>query len=335
MSSVSPQLAPITASAGKRNLSAGALDLPQDSVRYVKNGTGGQWWRAAEANHQIHLGWSRIPHELLLNSDLVAIERKIFEYTKDKGAAKRDFQQLRCLLDVPSQHIWITFEDDCMWWCTVRDGAEMNPLGMDKHNGNFWLVCERPWSNRSIKGKLLAISDLPGSVTAAAGFRGTVCRPRDWQAILRIIRGEEDPDVAKAADARSDYERAVYEIVKRLTPKDFEQLIDLVLARSGWTRISTLGGTREGIDVEAENLTADEIAFVQVKSSSTQAELNRYIGLFKKRRDRYARMIFAVHSPKGKVQPPAGLPVQVWTGEKVARLVVRLGLGPWVESRLA
>jgi hypothetical protein len=57
---------------------------------------------------------------------------------------------------------------------------------MDKNDGNFWLVCDRPWSNRSIKGKLLAIADLPGTVTTTAGFKGTVCMPKDWQAILRI-----------------------------------------------------------------------------------------------------------------------------------------------------
>ena len=206
---------------------------------------------------------------------------------------------------------------------------------MDKNNGNFWLVCDRPWSNRSIKGKLLAIADLPGTVTTTVGFKGTVCTPKDWQAILRIIHDEKDPDVAKAADARGDYERAVLKIVKRLSPKDFEQLIDLVLARTGWTRIATLGGTREGIDVEVENLTAGEIAFVQVKSAATQAVLDDYVGLFNKRRERYARMIFAVHSPNGKLVPPAGPEVQVWTGDEVARLVVRLGLGEWVAGKLA
>ena len=138
-----------------------------------------------------------------------------------------------------------------------------------------------------------------------------------------------------AADARSDYERAVQNIVTRLSPKDFEQLIDLLLARTGWTRIATLGGTREGIDVEVENLTAGEIAFVQVKSAAAQAVLNEYIGLFSERRERYARMIFAVHSPRGKLAAPAGSEVQVWEGDKLARLVVRVGLGEWVASKLA
>jgi hypothetical protein len=222
-----------------------------------------------------------------------------------------------------------------MWWCTVLDGAKVNPRGESHEKGNFWLACERLWSNRSIKGKLLAISDLPGTVTTTGGFKGTVCRPKDWQAVLRIIQDDKDPEAAAAANARRGYERAVRTIVKRLSPKDFEELIDLILARTGWVRISTLGKTREGIDVEVENLTANEIAFVQVKSSATQGVLDDYIGRFKKRRDFYARMIFAVHSPSGELMSPADLPVALWTGDRVAELVVRLGLGEWVESRLA
>jgi hypothetical protein len=64
-----------------------------------------------------------------------------------------------------------------------------------------------------------------------------------------------------------------------------------------------------------QNPTADEIAFVQVKSSASQEVLNDYVERFNRRRDRYARMIFAVHSPSGKLMPPVGLPVQLWTGE--------------------
>jgi hypothetical protein len=229
----------------------------------------------------------------------------------------------------------MTFEDGCMWWCTVLDGATVNPGGESVEKGNFWLVCKRPWSNRSIKGKILAISDLPGTVTTTGGFKGTVCTPSDWRTILRLIQDEKDLEAAAAANARGDYERAVHTIVKRLSPKDFEQLIDLILARTGWVRISTLGKTREGIDVEVEDLTAGEIAFVQVRSSATQDVLDDFVERFKKRRDFYARMIFAVHSPSAKLTALADVPVVLWTGDRVAQLVVRLGLGEWVESRLA
>jgi hypothetical protein len=71
-----------------------------------------------------------------------------------------------------------------------------------------------------------------------------------------------------------------------------------------------------------------------VKSSASQIVLNDYVGRFDDASDRYARMFFAVHSPVGKLMPPNDPRVQVWTGEKVAQLVVRLGLGEWVENKV-
>ena len=306
------------------------------SVRYVKNGRRGQWWSAAKTNGQLHVGWKVVTRELLLAPDFPRIEEIIKAHFGTRKGATQDFNALRDLLDGPSRHLWITFEDNYMWWCTVRDGAAVNPDGESSDKGNFWLACDRPWSNSSLKGKLLAIADLPGTVTTTAGFQGTVCTPNDWQAVLRIIQDEKDPAAVKSAQARRDYEKAIQELVTRLSWKDFEQLIDHVLARTGWARVSTLGKNREGVDVEAENPAVGEVAFVQVKSSADQTTLNDYIERFKRRRDFYARMIFAVHSPNGKLLPPADLSaVQVWTGDRVAQLAVRLGLGEWIESRIA
>ena len=213
--------------------------------------------------------------------------------------------------------------------------CSVNPDGESTKKGNFWLTCRRPWSNRSLKGTLLAMTDLPGTVTTVAGFKGTVCTPRAWREILRIIQDEKDPDAAAAAVARGLYRQAVERIVARLSPQDFEQLVDLILIRTGWARISTLGKVLKGIDLEVENRSSDEIAFVQVKSSATQAVLNDYVDQFRNQRDRYARMIFAVHTPSGELRAPADLPVQLWTCDRVAALVVYAGLGEWVESRLA
>jgi len=305
------------------------------SVRFVKNGEGGRWWGAALANQQVHLGWSGISKELLLNPDFSKIEAIQRARYGTRNGATQDLNQLHDLLETPSRHVWVTFQGGYMWWCTVRDGAIINPDGEGLHQGNFWLACDRSWSNQSLDGKWLAISDLPGTVTRTAGFRGTVCTPRGWQSILRIIRDDQDADAVKAAQARAEYERAIHTVVKRLSWKDFEQLIELILARTGWIRVSTPEKSREGIDIAAENLTAKEIAFVQVKSSATQKVLDDYVDRFQEQRDFYARMIFAVHSPSGDLIPPVDSAVQLWKCDRLAELVVRLGLGEWVESRLA
>jgi hypothetical protein len=77
-----------------------------NSVRYVKNGAGGQWWRVAKTNGQIHLGWPRIPDDLLHAADLAQIEALIRKEFGAKRGATQDFNALRTLLDHPSQHVW-------------------------------------------------------------------------------------------------------------------------------------------------------------------------------------------------------------------------------------
>jgi hypothetical protein len=311
-----------------------------NSVRYVKNGMGGQWWQAAHTNGQVHLGWRDIPPNLLLNpTDFAAIRQIVRDGFGPRRGAQADFRALCTVLEAPSQHIWVTFEDGCMWWCTVNDGVTVNPDGQTAERGYFWLTCNRPWSNTSlneVNDRRFAMTQLPGTVTAVAGFQGVVYMPSAWDSIVRLIKGETNPDVKTAIERRGDHELAVNNIVQQLSPIDFEHLIDLILARTGWDRISTLGKTQEGIDMEAENPTTGEIAFVQVKSTAAQEVLDDYVERFKIRRDRYARMIFAVHTLEGIVNPPVDIPeVRLWTGEIIAELVVRVGLGKWVENRLA
>jgi hypothetical protein len=310
-------------------------DALPESVRYVKNGAGGQWWKAAKLNEQIHLGWRNIPGALLSAADMTPIEDLTRSQYGGRSGATQDINALRTLLDRPSQHVWVTFQDGCMWWCTVRDVIETNPDGETRDRGHFWLTCATAWSNHSFDGlRLFTMAELPGVITKIAGFKGTVCEPEGWKEILRVIRNEEDADAAAATHARETYEAAVGTLVARLGSKDFELLVDLILSRTGWARLAKLGGVTEGIDVEVENPASGEIAFVQVKSRATQAILDDYVSRFNERKERYHRMIFAVHKPVGKLAPPDGQPVQIWTGNRIARLVVRLGLGDWVAKRL-
>lgn len=308
-------------------------DLPV-SVRYVKNGAGGRWWPDAKSRSRLHAGWSQIPDEALREIDIAAMGAILREQYGARPGATQDLNALRTLLEGPSQHLWVTFEDGFLWWATVRDGITVSPSNETAEQGHFWLDLDRPWDNHSLAGRHLAMSELPGIVTTTAGFKGTVCEPKGWREILRLIRDEEDADTAAAMSARLAYQAAVGKLVARLRPKDFEVLVDLILSRSGWTRIARIGGATEGIDIEVENPAIDEVAFVQVKGEAGQATLDDYVARFQARRERYHRMIFAVHTPKGAITAPDGDPVQVWDGTKVSELVVRLGLGDWLAKRV-
>ena len=146
-----------------------------------------------------------------------------------------------------------------------------------------------------------------------------------------MIHDGEDADAAAADVARRAYEAAILQLVRRLHPKDFELLVDLILSRTGWARVAHRGGATEGVDIEAVNAAINELAFVQVKSTADQRVLADYVARFRGRA-RYQRMIFAVHTPRGELT--ADDPdVQIWDGPKIAELVVKHGLGDWVASR--
>ncbi len=305
-----------------------------NSVRYVKNGPGGKWWSVAKAKNQIHAGWRDVPFDALRAGDLAVIEALVKADFEGKRYWRQDFNALSSLIDHPSRHIWITFEDSCMWWCTVRDGVTTPDVDTDTaEHGHFWLTCDRPWSNHSLDGKRnLDIANLPGGVTAAAGFRGTVCEPTEWREILRILRNEGDEGAEAATAARGAYAAAVAKLVARLGWRDFELLVDLILSRTGWARVAKLGGVTEGTDLDVENPSLNERAFVQVKSQAGQAMLDEY-GVRFRARPQFDRMIFAVHKPAAALAPPLDPSIQVWDSQRIAELVVRLGLGDWVASR--
>lgn len=310
------------------------MQLPA-SIRYIKNGPGGRWWESAKAHQQIHAGWDEVPDALLRAAALSEIKPLIENYWGTKPGGTQDFNALCALIDRPSRHVWITFEEGRMWWCTVRDEIQTAPADEAPNRGHFWLSCDSPWSDKPMNGgRQFFVSTLPGTVTAVAGFRGTVCEPKASAQILRIIRNEQDPDVRTAEVARQAYQDAVAKLVARLGPQDFEVLIDLIFSRTGWARLAKLGGVRADVDLEVENASLNEIAFVQVKSVGSQVTLDDYVSRFNAQRARYSRMIFAVHSPSGDLTPPVGEPVQIWTGLRIAELVVKHGLGDWVAKRL-
>lgn len=311
-------------------------ELPK-SVRYVKNGDGGKWWEAALRDNRIYCGWDDVPNNAIEQKDWAAMKAAIDEYFRirsgDKGAATRDFKALETLLDHPSQHLWVTIQGQHLWWCTVEDQAEAGPLST-RELGHFWLRCSRPWSNHSIGRKReLLLAKLPGSIGVSAGFRATVCKPGKHESIRRIVANEQDEEAQRAEAARELYQAQLAKMLDRLHWKDFELLIDLILARGGWARIERRGANKQFVDIEAENVVTGEMLIVQVKSQASQVDVDEFAG--KVAPDGNVKMFFACHQPKGVLMPPVDSPraIKIWQASEIARRAVAAGLGEWIEQR--
>nr|WP_293376269.1 restriction endonuclease [Phenylobacterium sp.] len=114
--------------------------------------------------------------------------------------------------------------------------------------------------------------------------------------------------------------------------RDFELMVDLIFAASGWRRVSAVGGSEQAdSDLILEQAATGERAFVQVKSAATPVVLHDYL-------DRFAasgldRMFFVCHSPKGRLeaQQPG---VHLWLGETLTEQAIKAGLFAWLIEKV-
>ena len=111
------------------------------------------------------------------------------------------------------------------------------------------------------------------------------------------------------------------------------RVVDLIFARTGWQRISRVGGTQKDIDLELEQPTTQERAFVQIKSNASQAVLNDYVARFDD--GDWNRLFFVCHTPTGKLSAPDRDHIHLWTRDTLASAAVRAGLYDWVVQKVS
>jgi hypothetical protein len=197
--------------------------------------------------------------------------------------------------------------------------------------GHFFARCDRAWSDQSLNGALLELKHLPKSVSVMSRYQGTVCKPKQEESIWRAIRGESDPAVDQFRTARVAYQAALRTMVERLHPRELEDLIDLLFARGGWSRLAMVGGTEKDWDLQTEHPELGERVAIQVKVEAGQQELTdyeqRYID-----DGRFNRLFFVVARPRSKegLHPKKAI---VWTSIELAELVERRGLAEWLAGR--
>jgi hypothetical protein len=98
--------------------------------------------------------------------------------------------------------------------------------------------------------------------------------------LLRRIRDEPDPLHAQATALKVEMCEIGLRMIRQLDWRDFETLVDLIFARGGWQRSSVLGKGQADVDLILTQPTIGETAWVQIKSGTSQAELDDYVGRF-------------------------------------------------------
>jgi hypothetical protein len=190
--------------------------------------------------------------------------------------------------------------------------------------------CIGGWCNTDINGLPICTDSLSTKLTKVANYRRTLCAVEAEDYLLGRINGRVESIVEKGNQARE----AVLEIPTKAIPSlhwaDFETLADLIFARSGWRRISPIGGSQKTVDLVVEHPVTDERAAVQVKSTAKQCVLDDFVHAADQS-GKFDRLFFVCHSPTGPLASPGGRDdVHLWSGRELAKTVLRVGLFDWV-----
>jgi hypothetical protein len=219
-----------------------------------------------------------------------------------------------------------------MWWC-FADPEVMLTVPADKQReGTRYRRTSEPWSDKDSKGRTLWKIGLRGSLTTTEGFRGTICKVREFDYLVRRLNGEKSPGVEAVGRARQHLIDSMVPLIRGLHWRDFELLVELVVTQGGWRRVSQTGGTQHATDIELELPFTEERALVQVKSKLDQREAVQIVTALVDQAAG-ARVILAYHTSPVHLSTDQET-VTLLGPEEIAKHVVESGLTTWVMSKV-
>jgi hypothetical protein len=163
-------------------------------------------------------------------------------------------------------------------------------------------------------------------------FQGTICESKEFEYLRRKLNGELLPAVDEAAQAENQMVQKIIPLMRLLTWQDFELLVDLVFANSGWRRLGQVGKTQKTVDIELMLPTTGERAFVQIKSFAAKGDLADYLDRLKNS-EAYDRMFFVWHSGDvGELEETSAVLIGP---DRLARMVFDAGLTSWLLQKVS
>jgi Restriction endonuclease len=302
------------------------------TVRYIKLGRGGRWEAASLERAEVQFGHGRVPHEMARGGDREAMKQHLTNQGRGSQAAADDVRELLDFYSLGADCLWVTFARDHLWWTFAN--PEVIWVGGDGgHHGERFRKAIGGWRNTDIAGRPIRIDTLSTKLTKVASYRRTICAVEAEEYLLRRINGVIEPIVAEAANARAALLHVTARAIASLHWADFETLVDIVFARSGWHRASAVGGSQKTIDLALEQPTTGERAMVQVKSKANQSVLDRYVQEFDAL-GTYHRLFFVCHTPSSDLAAPDRRDVHVWADREFAATVLKSGLHDWVIEKV-
>lgn len=319
-------------------------------ARYVKLGRGGAWEEIClgEGNHStqphtLRLGFWTDEEPMFtacLSRDWEAVAGLLRE-KRGKGpraSVADDLRQIEAVFADDGTTLWITFHNRCMYWgyLDATRQPEVFPGGSIHH------LRAPGWSDHTTDDarQRLLLDDLPGHLGQVAQYRQTVCKVRS-DYVRNRIAGKDTDLAVKARERIEALERSIIAMMQDLTPYDFEVLVDMTFAASGWRRQGGVGGTEKDVDLvlirssigaspdQGTGSANVERVGVQIKSQATTSVFNRVASKLERP---YDRALFVHHT--GDVDNAKYPDVEVVGPEQLAPMVLDAGLTRWLFQRV-
>lgn len=294
---------------------------------YIKLGRSGSWERECLENGILRFGYKETPFDAAVSGDWKTVHKTWLAKRDDPGVATRDVSQIRYYFEAGEDTLWITFHDGRLWWCFARAGVRQHQDGKGSYRETV-----SGWHDTDINGQKLSYEKLSGNLLKVQGFKGTVCDVREFEYLKRKLNGLLLPEVEEAVEAENQMMQKIIPLMRLLTWQDFELLVDLVFANSGWRRIGQVGKTQKTVDIELMLPTTGERAFVQVKSSARTRDLAEYQERLQNS-GAYDRMFFVWHS--GDVGEVMMNNIALIGPDRLARMVFDAGLTTWLREKVS
>jgi hypothetical protein len=295
---------------------------------YIKLGRAGNWEKESLENGILRFGYKDTPFEAATSGDWNTV-RMFWLAARggNAGTATRDVIQIRHFFQADADTIWTTFIGGLLWWCFAKPGVTRHRDGMGTYR-----VTVDGWHSTDINGTELSCEKLSGSLLKMQAFQGTICEIKEFNYLKRKLNGQLLPEVEEALGAEDQMLRKIVPMMRLLTWQDFELLVDLVFANSGWRRVGQLGKTQKTVDIELMLPTTGERAFVQIKSRAGKQELADYRDRLKDM-NAYQRMFFVWHS--GDLSEAKDNGSDLIGPDRLARMVFDAGLTSWLRTKVS
>lgn len=297
-------------------------------VFFIKLGSGGCWEEESIRDGIIRFGYKEIPYKVAAEGRWVEVKDFVRgKWTESEGALTNHIGQIRKYYEASERDVFITFHGGALYWCQPTGPIERTEDGQHLRQ----TVCG--WSNRSIGGQILSEDRLSGNLTKVQMFKGTICSVQQKEYLLRKLQDQDLPEVAHANKMEGEIIASNVALMKLLTWRDFELLVDLVFSSSGWRRIAEVGRSKKTIDLDLILPTTKERALVQIKSQTDEAQLEDYIEQFQQYK-LYAHMFYVWHSGSIKMESPYK-GVTLVGPHSLARMVLDAGLSSWLRKKVS